>query len=45
MGRDGDAARNTIRFSLGPGTTAEEIEDVIEIVPAVVRRVRELASA
>ncbi len=43
MGREGDLAANTIRMSLGWGTTDEEIEYALETLPRVVRRVREFA--
>jgi cysteine desulfurase len=39
-----DLARPSIRISLGRQTTREEIDRVIEIVPHVVQRVRELTS-
>ena len=41
MGRKGDLAQNTIRFSLGWGTDAQQIERVLETFPRVVERVRE----
>ena len=44
MGRQGDLAQNTIRFSLGWGTQAEQIEYVLEVFPRIVTRVRELAA-
>lgn len=43
MGRAGDAARNTIRLSLGFGTTPEDIDYALATLPRVVQRVREFA--
>jgi cysteine desulfurase len=43
MGLAGDYARNTIRFSLGWGTGAQDMEYVLETVPRIVRRVREFS--
>lgn len=45
MGREGEWAENTIRFSLGWGTEAWEIERVLEVFPRVVSRVRQFAAA
>jgi cysteine desulfurase len=44
MGSQGDLAQNTIRFSLGWGTQAREIEYVLEVFPRIVARVREFAA-
>jgi cysteine desulfurase len=41
MGRTVAQARGTLRFSVGPSNTAEEIERVLELLPALVARVRE----
>ncbi len=38
-----DDARSSLRFSLGRATTAAEIDRAIEIVPAVVQRIRALS--
>lgn len=43
MHRQGDAAHNTVRMSLGWGTRDEEIEYVVRTFPAVVQRVREFS--
>jgi cysteine desulfurase len=40
MGRTPAQARGSLRFSLGPSTTQAEIERVIELLPALVARVR-----
>jgi cysteine desulfurase len=40
MGRDPSAARNGIRMSLGPSTTAAEINRVLDLLPGLVARVR-----
>jgi cysteine desulfurase len=45
MGVAPEAAAPAIRFSLGRTTTEEEIERVIEVVPAVVEQLRERAAA
>lgn len=41
LGRQGDLARNAIRFSLGWGTRPEDVEYVLDVFPKVVGRVRE----
>ena len=41
MGRSQAQARGTLRFSVGPGNTAAEIERVLELLPPLVARVRE----
>ncbi len=43
MGREGEAAQNTIRLSLGWGTGPDDIEYVLERFPKVVARVRQYA--
>ena len=43
MGLSGEEARGSIRFSLGKQTTTVEIDQVLERVPEVVSRLRELS--
>jgi cysteine desulfurase len=43
IGLSGEAARSSVRFSLGRGTTAEEIDRAIATIPAVVERLRALS--
>jgi cysteine desulfurase len=43
IGLSADQARSSLRFSLGRPTTAEEIDRAIEIIPAVVERLRALS--
>jgi cysteine desulfurase len=43
VGRSEDEARSSLRFSLGRGTTSEEIEEAIEVIPRVVERIRALS--
>ena len=45
MGLDRDAARSGIRLSLGPGTTADEVARVLELLPGLVAQVRGEAAA
>ena len=45
MGRDRDAARNGVRFSVGPSTTAADIDRVLELLPALVAQARGEAAA
>jgi cysteine desulfurase len=40
IGRSPEEARSSMRFSLGRFTTAEDIEYTLEILPAVVERLR-----
>ncbi len=40
MGCPPDRARSAIRFSLGRGTTADEIDYVLAVVPPIVERIR-----
>ena len=40
MGLSPSRAEGAVRFSLGPGTTEAEIDRVLDVVPAVVARVR-----
>jgi cysteine desulfurase len=42
MGLPRARVQGSVRFSLGPGTTAAEIEHVLAVVPEVVRRMRRL---
>jgi cysteine desulfurase len=44
MGRPAEVAQATVRFSLGKWTTAEEIEQTIAALPAIVARLRALPS-
>jgi cysteine desulfurase len=43
IGLSEDEARSSLRFSLGRGTTAEEIDAAIAMIPRVVARIRELS--
>jgi cysteine desulfurase len=43
MGLSADQARSSLRFSLGRPTTAEEVDRAIEVIPAVVERLRALS--
>jgi cysteine desulfurase len=45
MGRGREAARNGLRFSLGPRTTAAEIDRVLDLLPPLVAQVRAGAAA
>jgi cysteine desulfurase len=45
MGRDRDAARGGLRLSLGPETTAADIDRVLELLPGMVAQVRGGAAA
>src|SRR5207302_4587723 len=45
MGRDREAARSGIRFSVGPSTTAADIDRVLELLPALVAQARGEAAA
>ena len=45
MGLPGGRTRNSLRFSLGPTTTAEEIDFVAGRLPALVTRLRALTRA
>ena len=40
MGLDRDAARSSMRFTVGPTTTAAEIDRVLEVLPNLVAQVR-----
>lgn len=40
IGMPSDRAREAVRFSLGRATTAAEIDDVLALLPAIVRRAR-----
>jgi cysteine desulfurase len=42
MGLPHTRARNSLRFSLGPATTADEIDFVVEILPRLVGRLRQI---
>jgi cysteine desulfurase len=43
IGLTEEQARSSLRFSLGRGTTSDEIEEAIKIVPSVVQRIRALS--
>ena len=45
MGLDAEAARSGLRLSLGPRTTAAEIDAVADLLPRLVRQVRAEAAA
>jgi len=45
MGRDRERARHGVRFSLGPETTATEIDAVLAVLPGLVTQVRAGAAA
>jgi len=45
MGRDAAAARAGLRLSVGPATTADEIDHVLDLLPSLVRQVRSGAAA
>jgi cysteine desulfurase len=45
MGRDRDAARSGVRFSVGPSTTAADIDRLLELLPALVAQARGEAAA
>ncbi len=44
MGHPRERAESSIRFSLGPETTAAEIDYVLTILPAIVRRMRRVGA-
>lgn len=44
MGREGEWAENTVRWSLGWGTQRSDIDRALEVFPRIVSRVRELAA-
>lgn len=43
IGLSDDDARSTLRFSVGRGTTADEIDTAVEVIPRVVERIRSLS--
>jgi cysteine desulfurase len=43
MGLSSDEARSSLRFSLGRGTTAQEIDEAIALIPRAVARIRALS--
>ena len=45
MGHPHHRTLNSLRFSLGTGTTEAEIDRVVEVVPALVEKLRRLAPA
>jgi cysteine desulfurase len=42
MGLPNARARNSLRFSLGPTTTSDEVDFVVEVLPRLVSRLRQL---
>lgn len=40
LGRDSETAKSALRFSVGKDTTAREIDQVLTVLPSVVKRVR-----
>jgi len=44
MGRTAAEARGSLRLSVGPSNTADEIERVLAVLPSLVARVREVAA-
>jgi cysteine sulfinate desulfinase/cysteine desulfurase-like protein len=42
MGLPHARARNSLRFSLGPATTADEIDFVVDVLPGLVAKLRRL---
>jgi cysteine desulfurase len=45
MGRDAEGARSALRLSLGPGTTAADVDRVVAVLPRLVAQVRAGAAA
>jgi cysteine desulfurase len=45
MGIDPDLAHASLRLTLGRHTTDEEIDRVLEVLPAIVAKLRSLAGA
>ena len=45
IGRSPELAHTTLRLTLGAPTTGAEIERVLEVLPAAVRRLREAVAA
>lgn len=45
MGREGEWAENTLRFSLGWASREDDVDRALDVVPRVVARVRETAAA
>ncbi len=43
LGRDDELARGAIRFSFGPTNTAEDVDRVLEVLPASIETLRSLA--
>lgn len=43
LGRNEELARGSIRFSFGQGNTEEELDYVMEVLPAAVQKLRELS--
>jgi cysteine desulfurase len=45
LGRDDELARGAIRFSFGRFNTVEDIDQVLEVLPAAVQNLRRLSPA
>ena len=45
IGRSPELAHTTLRLTLGAPTTGAEIERVLDVLPAAVRRLREAVAA
>ncbi|HRC55846.1 MAG TPA: aminotransferase class V-fold PLP-dependent enzyme, partial [Kofleriaceae bacterium] len=43
LGLPAAAAREAVRFSLGPGVTAQDVQTVLSLLPDIVARVRRFA--
>src|SRR6185436_3066192 len=43
LGRDGELARGAIRFSFGKDNTEEDVDRVLEVLPRVVKKLREMS--
>ena len=44
MGLDTESARSGLRLSLGPATTADDIDGVVDLLPRLVAQVRQAAA-
>ena len=42
MGLPNTRARNSLRFSLGPATAAADIDFIVDVLPRLVTRLRQL---
>jgi cysteine desulfurase len=45
MGLRPERVAGSVRFSLGRGTTPEEIDRVLEVLPPIVERMRRIAAS